>query len=348
MKLPNGFGSVYKMSGKRRKPFMARKTIGWDTNEETCTAKQKYQIIGYYETRKDALVALSDFNANPYDINASKVTFAEMFEKFTDQSGYEKLSHSSKNSYKAAYKRCEPIEGVKFVDLRKPHLQSCIDNITDAGWGTRKKVKVLFTQLYKLARESDVIEKDYSEFVTIGKNNEPSSKIPFTQEEINLIKKHLDEIEYLDTILILLYTGLRVNEMLALKTIDVDLDNETMKGGSKSYAGINRIIPIHPILLPHIKKYYNAENEYLITYIDGKKISYGNYRDTYWDKIMEVLNMKHLPHECRHTFVSMMDSAGVNPMIIKRIVGHAGNGITEKVYTHKDIIELKAGICLIK
>lgn len=57
--------------------------------------------------------------------------------------------------------------------------------------------------------------------------------------------------------------------------------------------------------------------------------------------------MTHLPHDTRHTFISNMDTAGANPAAVKRIVGHAGNGITEKVYTHKDIEELKRNIELI-
>ena len=66
MRLPNGYGTVYKLSGNRRKPFMVRKTIGWSDE-----GKQLYKTIGYYETRKLALAALADYNANPYDIDAS-------------------------------------------------------------------------------------------------------------------------------------------------------------------------------------------------------------------------------------------------------------------------------------
>ena len=78
MKLPNGFGSVYKLSGNRRNPYAARKTQGWEIDEATGKSKQIYQIIGYYPTRKDALTALAEFNANPYDVNAAKVTFEEI------------------------------------------------------------------------------------------------------------------------------------------------------------------------------------------------------------------------------------------------------------------------------
>ena len=62
MKLPNGFGSVYKLSGKRRKPWCARKTIGWTFDEERQKSFPVYVFIGYYQSRSEALLALTDYN----------------------------------------------------------------------------------------------------------------------------------------------------------------------------------------------------------------------------------------------------------------------------------------------
>ena len=59
MKLPNGFGSVHKLTGNRRKPWRARKTVGWDFDPVEKKAKQKYITIGYYTTQKDAIQALA-------------------------------------------------------------------------------------------------------------------------------------------------------------------------------------------------------------------------------------------------------------------------------------------------
>ena len=44
MKLPNGFGSVYKLSGKRRNPWVARKTTGWTFNKEKKKIKYSYSL----------------------------------------------------------------------------------------------------------------------------------------------------------------------------------------------------------------------------------------------------------------------------------------------------------------
>lgn len=75
MRLPNGYGSVVKMSGKRRKPYMVRKTIGWHLDETKGRQIQDFQIIGYAETRAEGLKMLAEYNQNPYDVNVAKVTF---------------------------------------------------------------------------------------------------------------------------------------------------------------------------------------------------------------------------------------------------------------------------------
>ena len=58
--------------------------------------------------------------------------------------------------------------------------------------------------------------------------------------------------------------------------------------------------------------------------------------------------MKHHPHETRHTFITKAKKAGMDEYILKRIVGHAINDITESTYTHREIEELKEEMLKIK
>ena len=85
MKLPNGFGSIYKLSGKRRRPWVAAKTFGWQFDEEGQRIKQKRQVIGYFATRQEAMTALVQYNENPYDLDSNKITFSEVYEKWSDK-----------------------------------------------------------------------------------------------------------------------------------------------------------------------------------------------------------------------------------------------------------------------
>jgi integrase len=60
---------------------------------------------------------------------------------------------------------------------------------------------------------------------------------------------------------------------------------------------------------------------------------------------MGKLKMKHLPHDGRHTFASLMDSARANDVCIKLIMGHSmKNDTTKGTYTHKTLEELLAEV----
>ena len=56
--------------------------------------------------------------------------------------------------------------------------------------------------------------------------------------------------------------------------------------------------------------------------------------------LVNAVGMKHRPHDTRHTCVSLLTVAGVSDKVIKKIVGHKGQGVTEIVYTHFEIVEL--------
>lgn len=340
MRLPNGYGSCYKLKGARRRPWIARKTIGWDDE-----GKQLYQTIGYFESRQKALTALAAFNENPYSMETATITFAEVYEKWSREK-FPKIANSNVLGYRSAFKKSEPLHGMRFVDIRKAHMQPIIDNC-DKGWGTKKKIKVLFNQLFKFALENDIISKDYSRYVTIDPNDTPTNKKPFTREEIKTLWENVDRMEGIDTILIMIYTGLRPGELLDLRMEDIDLKQGILRGGGKTRAGKNRVIPIHKDIFQLIRKRMLSGKDHLITNHKGEKMKYENYLREKFRKIMEQLEMDHLPHECRHTFATLMDEADANKICIKRIMGHASADITDGVYTHKDIKALAEAINLI-
>lgn len=74
MRLPNGYGGVAKLSGNRRKPYVVRKTMGWHMDTEKDKLVQDILIIGYATTKAEALKMLADYNNNPYDLQAAKLT----------------------------------------------------------------------------------------------------------------------------------------------------------------------------------------------------------------------------------------------------------------------------------
>ena len=117
MRNANGYGSIIKLKGKRRKPYAIRITVGW-----TEDGKQRFKYLSYHEKRTQAKLALAEFNLNPYDIDASRITFAEVYERWSETE-FKTLSSGTINSYRSAYKHCKPLYNKVFKELRKDHLQ---------------------------------------------------------------------------------------------------------------------------------------------------------------------------------------------------------------------------------
>lgn len=343
MRNPNGYGSVYKQKGNRRKPWVARKTKDWKLTEDRVV--QKYITIGYYETREQAMQALALYNANPYSIETSKLTFKEVYEKYKEVK-FNKISQSNINGYNLGFKYAKSLHDKTFIEIKTIHLQKAIDTCK-LSHGSKRKIKVLFNQLYKFAMQNDIIQKDYSAYIELKKDDKESSRKPFSQEEINRLFELEREIEFIDTILIMIYTGMRIGELLLIETKDIDIPNRIMKGGIKTEAGKNRAIPLNKKIIPFIEKRLNKNNKYLIVNAKGGKMKYDNYYKERFIPIMEQLGMKHKPHDCRHTFATLMSNSEANEVSIRKIIGHSSYITTEKIYTHKDIEELKKAIDLI-
>ncbi len=344
--MANGVGTVYKLPGNRRNPYIVRKTIGWEIDIKTGKHKQTYITIGYAPTRAKGLEMLMDYNKNPYDIEASKTTFEEVFEKWSAEK-FPTISASNVKGYQASYKCCQLLHKRIFKELKLKDLQSVIDTC-GKNYPTLRKLKVLLNQMYEYAMKYELCNKDYSQYVDIlkfkNKNPNKTDRKPFTENEINALWIQQNNI-YAQIVLMLIYSGVRVSELLDLKCKDVNIKEHYFKVvESKTDNGI-RIVPIHNKTYPIFKKWYSEDCEYLLHTPDGKHFTYRNYYDSYWTPVMELIGSTHKPHDTRHTCISMMTEKEVSPTLIKKIVGHSGAmSLTEKVYTHVNVQELLEAI----
>ena len=146
MRQPNGYGSVYKLSGKRRKPWCVRVTERWDIDLESGKVIQVRKIVGTYPTQKDAMIALADYNKNPYDLNFDRMTFKELYEKWSDKH-FPEVSDSNVKGYKASFKLCEGIQNMKLSDIKLDHLQRVVDE-SGKNTPTLKKLKILYGLMF--------------------------------------------------------------------------------------------------------------------------------------------------------------------------------------------------------
>lgn len=343
MRLPNGYGSVVKLSGKRRNPYVVRKTAGWRYDKDKDKQVQEYIIIGYAPTKADGLQMLAEYNKNPFDVSSAKITFQEIFEKWS-ASKFPSISDSNVKGYNASYKLCGTLYNKVFKEIKLADLQYVVDTC-DKNYPTLRKLKVLFGQLYEYALKNDVCNKNYAEFVDIAKykdrNPNRRDRNKFDKYELERIWAQQED-KYYQIVLMLIYSGVRISEMLDLLKSDVHLDEQFFDViDSKTENGIRKV-PIADKVLPFFKAWYNdTDSEYLLHTENGEQFKYRNYYDSYFVPLMENLGFDKTTHCCRHTCISMLAEAHVDQTIIKKIVGHSGAmTLTEKVYTHLDVKEL--------
>ena len=356
MRLPNGFGNVSKLSGKRRNPWRARKTIGWTIDEKTKKAKQLYVTVGYYPTRQQALQALSEYNTNPYDLNANRITFAEIYDKWSEKK-FTEISQSNINGYKASYKMCEAIYNMKFADIKLTHLQGVVDS-SSKNYPALKKLKILFNQLFDYAVMNEIITKDRHivEYLNIGKEEKSTKHYRFTDTEIEALWKWANGNEYVQVILMLIYSGVRPGELFNTKRASVDLESRYFTIEKGKNVNASRKVPIHDRTLPFFEHWMSKGNEYLITNLSGGRFQFdtnhSSYTDPFWTPvltdigILQYTNAKgeiaeHLPDDTRHTFTTMWKEKKLDEAMRRKIQGHSGKGIGEIVYTHFELEKLR-------
>lgn len=346
MRLPNGIGSVHQINDgkRRRKPWRARVPAHIEFNAETGKASQKYINIGYYATEKEAIAALFEYQKNPYTIEASVSTFADVYEMWSKKK-FASASKAVQYGYQAAYKHSAPIHDMKMRDIRTIHLEGVMVNIK-GGYETQNKTKTLWGQLFKYAMEHDIVQKDYSSFVKIRDKAPETKRDAIPKKDIERIWAEVDKgNEIAELFVIYIYTGLRATELLDVTKDKIFLDKRIMIAGKKTEAGKDRRIPIHLSILPIIEKRMKAEGNHLFTtQKKGKTVplTYQTLVDKYWGNFMSSLNMNYTPHYARHTFATLMREAGIEEDIRKLILGHKSADITDRYTHHSDEMLLAA------
>ena len=370
-RLPNGFGQISEIKNRNlRNPFRAMVTVGKDSNGRPICKPLKPE--SYFPTYNDAYIALVEYNKNPYDLDVS-ITVKELYDKWSEHYFETLKSNSSIRTITSAWAYCSSIYDMRAKDVRARHIKGCIDNGIAVIKGEQKlptanmktRIKSMFNLMYDYAVEYEIVDKNYartfnlSEDVIKEKEEVKRGHIPFIEDEMKTLWKNINEVNYVDVVLIQCYSGWRPQELGLIELENVDLNNFTFKGGMKTVAGTNRIVPIHPRIRSLVEKRYreakNIGSKYLInctdtqTHRNSYMLTYDKYQQRF-NKIKNILklNPQHRAHDGRMHFVTMAKKYNVDEYAIKYIVGHAINDVTEKVYTQREIEWLQNEIAKIK
>lgn len=374
MRRANGTGTVIKMKGNRRKKYRVRVTKGWTIDEKTGKAKQIIKDLGCYMTQKEANDALQDYLGCPYDLTASRMTMKELYDVWFEEYSADLKGDSSRRTITNAFEYCTSLYNMNIRDIRSYHLKECIrtaervstrgsnkGEVVKASACTQARIKSIFNLMFDWAYERELIDRNYARAFELDKNIKEKKKRDkrvnriFDKDEIQKLWDNIDKVKFADMTLVGIYSGWRPQELAILRIKDIDLEDNTFRGGIKTTAGINRIVPIHPDIKPLVVKRYNEAvemgSDFLFNDPDGQRgtvLTYDKWRKRF-DKVMKALSLyPHHPHETRHTFYTQANRSGIDPTLRDRIMGHATDGTLAGTYDHRDIEDMKKAVNNIK
>lgn len=314
-KRPNGSGTVYRLQGRRSRPWVA--------------AKNKV-IVGYYPTKKDAVEALERLSGQSLT-ERYNMTFAEVFEAWSAEH-YPEVGPKGVEAYNRAFDVFAPLHDKLFRSLRTADFQTVLDPHMAKSHSTVNKYKQLITQMSSWAIREEMISTNFAKFVRLPENVKKEKEI-FSDAEIQ--KLEADGSDAAKIVLMLLYTGMRIGELFSLPLSDYH--ESYVVGGEKTEAGRNRIIPIRP----EGKQYFayfakQATGEMLLSGYDGQKVPANFRRRDYYPLLDRLGIERKTPHATRHTYASRAVKEGLPPEMLQKILGHADYSTTANIYTHID------------
>ena len=166
------------------------------------------------------------------------------------------------------------------------------------------------------------------------------------------------EKPYMLGVLICLYTGLRIGELLALEWSDIDFSNGTLMVDKTCHYGVNlngqfgrivdtpktetsiRLIPLPKQLIPLMKEHKKIPSKLVISK-NGEGISNRTYQRNF-ESLLKSLNLKHRGfHALRHTFATRALECGIDVKTLSELLGHKSPAVTLKKYAHTFLIHKK-------
>ena len=365
-KLPNGFGSIKKLSGKRSNPYAVYPPVtDWHENGSPILPKALCYVPDWYtgfyalmeyrngtfnasdflnpeikptERQNDIISKILASYNNRVRTAAQSRTFADVYEEFYSYK-YERdrtREYSSSTIYatRSAYSHAAALHDRSFQELKTEDLQAVIDNCQKKH-ATKEHIKNLFRQMYDYACSHDLCEKNYADYVRINTPDDDEKGVPFTEEELLAIWGNAGENEILQAVLIMIYSGFRIS---AYRKLEINLEEQYFRGGVKTVSGKNRIVPFHHLIIPLIRK----DNPLFTCGVNWFRIQFS-------EALKDIGIQGHTPHDCRHTFSWLCDRYKVDTLSKKMLLGHAlGKDVTDLKYGHRTTEELRTEINKIK
>lgn len=314
--------------------------------------RRKFKTF-YGKTQKDAKVKAKEFvEAKTSGIDLDTVYYFEEWADLWFESHKDNIAPTTQENYQYTLKILKAaFPHRKILDIKPFDVELMLKRLRREGRSDSclTQCRGMLYQIMNKAEANDLIRKNPVRFAEkMRSQNLGTRKDAFSADEVSILMQELPEDRMGFSIRLMLGTGMRTQELLALEPKHIEADGSvirieqainmekgTAKVGTPKSRDSYRVIPV-PESLRYCAIALRSTDKKFIWEV-GKKDSPCNpsyFRDKFKQELEKIPEVRTLtPHSCRHTYVSQMQALGVDLATIQSIVGHADVDMT-KHYLH--------------
>ncbi len=259
-------------------------------------------------------------------------------------------------------------QGRRIAEIKTADIQAFLTEKNSYARSTLHTLKVILQEIFDSAIEDEYISKNPAGSKRITMSDKVTEREEVKPEHVREIVGFLKELKQSEKLFlaILIYTGARRGEALALRWEDVDFKegiihitkaityadengNKPVVGKTKSKAGV-RDVPLFPELR-EIMTSVRQLSGFIVNRGDAEKPLTQSAFSRAWERISKAIPVisreAYSPHQFRHAFLTSASAAGLDPKTLQTIAGHSDIRITMNRYVHSraDRVKAAGNIC---
>ena len=266
------------------------------------------------------------------------------------------LEKQSVNGYKSSLASCKAFFKDFFVyDIKPKDIKEYLDIETKKGYSKKTIAhrKMVLNQIFNYAIFNEYLQCNPVVSVKLPRSSKQHKRPPATQTDEQLIKDSFDVWMFP---FIVLYTGMRKGEVLALQWKDIDFDNDLIYVTKslahnvakpfikepKTESG-KRVIPLLAPLKEKLLSVRGDPDDLLFASQVGKPYTLSTFKRKY-ERFQKETGVKATAHQIRHSYATILFENGVDAKTVQELLGHKQVSTTLDIYTEfrkKKVLDVK-------
>lgn len=299
--------------------------------------------VNFYSLEATERKARSDIERQILEYESQKncPTFRTVAEKWKEKHT-EEIAYKTWTCYQAHYKRAiDAFGGEKIADITPRQVQAFIDNLAGLGLASKTVKSALDTvsMIFDYAYLNDIIKDNPCKRVVMPRGLSKTERELPSEDQIRRVINGL-HCHFGDFAYILLYTGMRRGELLALTNDCIDFKNHVIRVKQAVYFKHNQAEIKSPKTAAGKREIFLLDC--LVPVLRGKKgyifggekpLSEQAFR-RHWERYCRESGVTVTPHQLRHAYATMLLRAGIEAKSAQTLLGHANIQTTLDIYTH--------------